>query len=80
MNFAHVPSPRYRNKGGIRHEWQQRLFYALKEARIIAESWRRHYNIVRPHGLQATSRRRPSSPSSPRGRHYNPGGVQLLHR
>ncbi|KAB2684790.1 MULTISPECIES: IS3 family transposase [Hyphomicrobiales] len=26
------------------------IFYTLKEARIIVESWRRHYNTVRPHG------------------------------
>ena len=26
------------------------IFYSLAEARIIIESWRRHYNIVRPHG------------------------------
>ncbi len=26
------------------------IFYSLPEARIIIESWRRHYNNVRPHG------------------------------
>lgn len=26
------------------------IFYTLKEAQIIIESWRRHYNGVRPHG------------------------------
>jgi putative transposase len=26
------------------------IFYTLAEARIIVESWRRHYNSVRPHG------------------------------
>ena len=25
------------------------IFYSLKEARIIIEQWRRHYNTVRPH-------------------------------
>jgi len=25
------------------------LFYTLKEAQIIVESWRRHYNTIRPH-------------------------------
>jgi transposase InsO family protein len=25
------------------------IFYLIKEARIVIESWRRHYNIVRPH-------------------------------
>jgi putative transposase len=26
------------------------IFYTLREAQIIIESWRRHYNTVRPHG------------------------------
>jgi putative transposase len=26
------------------------VFYSLKEAQIVIESWRRHYNTVRPHG------------------------------
>ena len=26
------------------------IFYSLAEAKIIIESWRRHYNTVRPHG------------------------------
>jgi transposase InsO family protein len=25
------------------------IFYSLREAEIILESWRRHYNTVRPH-------------------------------
>ena len=25
------------------------IFYSLKEARIVIEAWRRHYNEVRPH-------------------------------
>ncbi len=25
------------------------IFYALREAQIVIESWRRHYNVVRPH-------------------------------
>jgi len=25
------------------------IFYTLKEARIVIEKWRRHYNTVRPH-------------------------------
>jgi putative transposase len=25
-------------------------FYSLKEVRLVVESWRRHYNIKRPHG------------------------------
>jgi transposase InsO family protein len=27
------------------------VFYSLAEAKIVIESWRRHYNTVRPHGL-----------------------------
>ena len=26
------------------------IFYSLREAEIIIESWRRHYNTIRPHG------------------------------
>jgi transposase InsO family protein len=26
------------------------IFYSLKEAEIVIESWRRHYNTLRPHG------------------------------
>jgi transposase InsO family protein len=26
------------------------IFYTLREAQIVAESWRRHYNAIRPHG------------------------------
>jgi putative transposase len=25
------------------------IFYSLKELRVLAERWRKHYNIVRPH-------------------------------
>jgi putative transposase len=25
------------------------IFYSLKEAQVVIESWRRHYNAVRPH-------------------------------
>jgi integrase-like protein len=25
------------------------IFYSLKEARVVIESWRRQYNTVRPH-------------------------------
>ena len=26
------------------------IFYTMREAQIIIESWRRHFNMVRPHG------------------------------
>ena len=35
-----------------------KVFYSLKEAQIIIEQWRKHYNTKRPHsalGVQATS-------------------------
>ena len=25
------------------------IFYSLREAKIVVESWRRHYNAIRPH-------------------------------
>jgi putative transposase len=25
------------------------IFYSLREAQVVIESWRRHYNAVRPH-------------------------------
>ena len=36
------------------------IFYTLREAQIVIESWRRHYNAVRPHasiGYHAPARR-----------------------
>ena len=46
------------------------IFYSLREARIVIESWRRHYNTIRPHAHLDTSHqhRRCSCPPSPRGR------------
>ena len=26
------------------------IFYTLKEAQVLIEAWRRHYNTFRPHG------------------------------
>ena len=35
----------------LRHlEIDGEIFYSLAEAKIVIESWRRHYNTVRPHG------------------------------
>src|SRR5262249_42713487 len=46
------------------------IFYTLREAQIVIESWRRHYNTIRPHAQSDTSHQRPrcSCPHSPRGR------------
>ena len=41
------------------------IFYSLREAEIVIESWRRHYNTVRPHASLATGRPRPRSSSQP---------------
>ena len=36
--------------GKLRDEFLNReIFYTLKEAAILIEQWRRHYNVVRPH-------------------------------
>jgi putative transposase len=35
------------------------IFYSLREAEVVIESWRRHYNTVRPH---ASLRFRPPAP------------------
>src|SRR4051794_21535898 len=38
-------------RGDLRDELLNgEIFYTLKEAQIVIESWRRHYNTVRPHG------------------------------
>src|SRR5262245_37518763 len=29
------------------------IFYTLREAQIVIESWRRHYNMIRPHASRA---------------------------
>ena len=54
------------------------IFCSLNEARIVIESWRRHYNAVRPHESLGTSRRRPRSscPHWQRGRLRNPGQLR----
>ena len=55
------------------------VFYSLQEARVVIESWRRHYNAVRPHAslgyrspapevfvpALATRTATPSPPASP---------------
>jgi len=37
------------------------IFYSLAEAKIVIESWRRHYNAVRPMDRSGTNRPRPRS-------------------
>ena len=60
------------------------IFYTLREAQIVIESWRRHYNTVRPHaslgyraaspgGVRASPRRMAgcATPTSSAGRWRN---------
>jgi transposase InsO family protein len=50
------------------------IFYTLREAQIVIESWRRHYNTVRPHasiGYRLPHQRCSYRPS-PHGRLRNP--------
>ena len=46
------------------------IFYTLREAQIVIESWRRHYNTIRPHASLGYKPPAPRSSSrhSPRGR------------
>src|SRR5918993_1910160 len=38
------------HRGRLRDELLDgEIFYSLQEARVVIESWRRHYNTVRPH-------------------------------
>jgi hypothetical protein len=32
------------------------IFYSLREAEVVIESWRQHYNTVRPHGALESER------------------------
>jgi putative transposase len=57
------------------------IFYTLEEAKVIIESWRRHYNTVRPHSSlgyrppapEAFMPARPASQSGP----ATPGALSL---
>jgi hypothetical protein len=39
------------------------IFYTMKEARIVIESWRRHYNTVRPHFIVELQTAGPGGPA-----------------
>ena len=47
------------------------IFYSLKEAQILIESWRRHYDAVRPHSSLGY---RPSAPETIVTPSWPPGG------
>src|SRR3954451_6330895 len=50
-NPGHGRDPRPRSHGGrLRDELLDgEIFYTLREARVVIESWRRHDNTIRPH-------------------------------
>jgi hypothetical protein len=48
----------------------EEIFCTLREAEIVIESWRRYYNMVRPHA--SIGYRRCSCPRAPHGRLRNP--------
>jgi putative transposase len=45
------------------------IFYTLKEAQVIIESWRREYNTIRPH---SSLKYRPPAPEAIKPRSYTP--------
>ena len=62
------------------------IFYTLREAQIIIESWRRHYNTVRPHasigyrgsgtgGVRASARRMAGCAIPTRSAGHAPAGA-----
>ena len=53
------------------------IFYTLKEAKILIEQWRQHYNTVRPHSALGY---RPPTPEAiiPRA-NSTPEAIKILH-
>ncbi len=79
--------PAHRGRNGYVESFNARLrdellngeiFYTLKEAQIVIESWRRHYNAFAPMGHSDTARqpRRCSCQPSPLGRLRSPGRLR----
>lgn len=57
------------------------VFYTLKEAQVIIEQWRNHYNHVRPHSSLDYKPPPPPADASPAGYFatlHSPQGLQLL--
>ena len=50
------------------------IFYTLKEAQVLIEAWRRHYNAVRPHGSLGY---RPPAPETIIWPSWPPGSAPL---
>ena len=61
--------------GKLRDELLDReIFYTLKEAQILIESWRREYNTVRPH---SSLDYRPPAPQTVIGSHASASEAEL---
>ena len=52
------------------------IFYTLMEAKILIETWRRHYNTVRPHSSLGYRPPAPETATPP----WPPSGSASLHR
>ena len=50
------------------------IFYTLKEAQVLIESWRHHYNVVRPH---SSLEYRPPAPETIVMPRWLPGSATL---
>ena len=51
------------------------IFYTLREAQVVIESWRRHYNRVRPHGSLGYRSPAPEVPALAMRAAQTPGGL-----
>jgi len=53
------------------------IFYSVKEAQVLIEMWRKHYNTVRPHSSLSY---RPPAPSSivVQPSHFQQVGLQIV--
>jgi len=68
---ATIPACRYSFSASsagadIRASIYGEIFYTLKEAQIVIEGWRRHYNTVRPHSSPARRQHGQASGSTAR--------------
>jgi transposase InsO family protein len=59
--------------GKLRNELlNSEIFYTLREAQVLIEQWRQHYNRIRPHNALVY---RPPAPEARRVRLASEGGV-----
>ena len=54
------------------------IFYSLREARIVIESWRRHYNTIRPYASLGYCLRRVAGCATPTGSAGHAGATASL--